>query len=224
MAKGYTFEKLAEERHQQHHHHHHHEAESDEKAKDNNASIHENVINDSSSVSEDEPFIDLTVVETEASLARKKKCWYKIAHYFWDGLEKHPKEQSFLLKLDWFLLSSSMAGYFIKNLNQSNINTAYVNGMKEYYNMEKNQLNYMSTLWTVGYILGAIPSNLILHRISARFYLGGLEIIWAVLTVLMITVKADNIQALYAIRFFLGLTEAGYFPGLEYLVGSCKLF
>ncbi|GME94989.1 unnamed protein product [Ambrosiozyma monospora] len=36
----------------------------------------------------------------------------------------------------------------------------------------------------------------------------------------MITVKADNIQALYAIRFFLGLTEAGYFPGLEYLVGS----
>ncbi|GME84118.1 unnamed protein product [Ambrosiozyma monospora] len=221
MGKGYTFEKLAEERHQQHQsHHHHHDIGSDKKIAKNSASIHENVIDDSSSATDDEPFIDLTIVETEASLARKQKWWFKVAHYFWDGLDKHPKEQSFLLKLDWFLLSSSMCGYFIKNLNQSNINTAYVNGMKEYYNMEKNQLNYMSTLWTVGYIIGAIPSNLILHRISARFYLGGLEVIWAFLTIMMITVKKDNIQGLYAIRFFVGLTESGYFPGLEYLVGS----
>ncbi|GME78819.1 unnamed protein product [Ambrosiozyma monospora] len=153
MAKGYTFEKLAEERHQHHQSHHHHEVSSEEKSKYNNADIHEDVIDESSSNTEDEPFIDLTIVETEESLARKQKWWYKVAHYFWDGLDKHPKEQSFLLKLDWFLLSSSMCGYFIKNLNQSNITTAYVNGMKEYYDMENNQLNYMKfqlvTIWVV---------------------------------------------------------------------------
>ncbi|GAV30451.1 hypothetical protein PMKS-003965 [Pichia membranifaciens] len=167
-----------------------------------------------------EPYINLDVELTEAEVIKRQKLWFKVAHFFWDGLDKHPKEQLFLLKLDWFLLSSSMCGYFIKNLNQSNISTAYVNGMKEYFAMDKNQYNYMVTLWTVGYIIGAIPSNLVLHRISARYYLGGLEICWAILTVLMITCGQDKIQGIYAIRFFVGLLESGYFPGLEYLVGS----
>lgn len=95
-----------------------------------------------------------------------------------------------------------------------------MNGMDEYYNMNNNQYNYMVTLFTVGYIIGQIPSNMILHRISARFYLGGLEILWLILTVLMITVPPTNIKGMYALRFFIGLLESGYFPALEYLLGS----
>lgn len=171
--------------------------------------------------SDDEPYIDLSLNLTEEEIRyRETSKFFRLKRFFWDGYNKHPKEQKFLAKLDFFLLSSSMLGYFIKNLNQSNISTAYVNGMKEYYEMNSNQYNYMLTLFTVGYIIGQIPSNLILHRISARYYLGGLEITWSILTVLMITVGKDKIQGLYAIRFFLGLLESGYFPGLEYLVGS----
>ncbi|KAH3671475.1 hypothetical protein OGAPHI_000177 [Ogataea philodendri] len=144
----------------------------------------------------------------------------RFVSFFWDGYNKEPREKSFLIKLDFFLMSSSMLGYFIKNLNQSNISTAYVNGMKEYFEMDKNQYNYMVTLWTVGYILGAIPSNLILQRISARYYLGGMELTWALLTVLMITCGKHQIHAMYGIRFLVGFLEGGYFPGLEYLVGS----
>ncbi|EGV61898.1 MFS general substrate transporter [Yamadazyma tenuis ATCC 10573] len=164
------------------------------------------------------PYIDLTIEETEESIRRKKTIGYKILKFVWDGTDKHPKERKYLAKLDFFLVSSSMLGYFIKNLNQNNVTTAYVNGMSEYYKMDNNQYNYMVTLWTVGYIIGQIPSNLILHRISARYYLGMLEIMWAVLTLLMITCKSLN--SLYAVRFFLGFLESGYFPGLEYLLGS----
>ncbi|VEU22729.1 DEKNAAC103785 [Brettanomyces naardenensis] len=214
MAQGYTFEERR---------HRHVQSSSDggdEKASLKVAEVHESLVEASSDEDDDQPYIDLTVVDTPESLARKKKWYWKLGHYFWDGLDKSPKEQTFLTKLDFFLLSSSMCGCFIKNLNQSNLATAYVNGMKEYYDMEDNQYNYMITLWTVGYIVGQIPSNLILHKISARFYLGTLEVIWAILTVLMITVKQDNIKGMYALRFFVGLTESGYFPGLEYLVGS----
>lgn len=200
------------------------DSKSNSSVKDESFFVHESTASEQESEIEIEastkPYIDLHVELTEAELIRRQKLWFKIAHFFWDGLDKHPKEQLFLLKLDWFLLSSSMCGYFIKNLNQSNVATAYVNGMKEYFDMEQNQYNYMVTLWTVGYIIGAIPSNLILHRISARFYLGGLEIIWAILTVLMITCGKNEIRGIYAIRFFVGLLESGYFPGLEYLVGS----
>ncbi|PVH14936.1 uncharacterized protein CXQ87_005214 [Candidozyma duobushaemuli] len=171
------------------------------------------------SIEIDEPYIDLELHLTPEEIHRRNTSkLFKVRQFFWDGTDKHPKEQKYLCKLDFFLLSSSMLGYFIKNLNQSNVTTAYVNGMDEYYEMNQNQYNYLVTLWTIGYIVGQIPSNLILHRISARYYLGGLEIMWAVLTLLMITCK--NIQSLYAVRFFLGFLESGYFPGLEYLVGS----
>lgn len=174
-------------------------------------------VSDSAS-SSDSAYIDLSVQLTPEEIRRRQTFWFKTKLFLWDSADKHPKERVFLGKLDFFLLSSAMLGYFIKTLNQQNVQTAYVNGMKEYYDMEQNQLNYMTTLWTVGYIIGQIPSNLLLHRISARFYLGGLELIWGFLTIMMITTK--SIKGMYAIRFFIGLTELGYFPGLEYLLGS----
>ncbi|ODV97763.1 hypothetical protein PACTADRAFT_36846 [Pachysolen tannophilus NRRL Y-2460] len=179
------------------------------------------VSNDSSSplnLDETEKFIDLTVHLTPEELERRKTWKYKLAIFFWDSADKHPKERKFLLKLDFFLLSSAMLGYFIKTLNYSNIATAYVNGMSDYYDMESNQYNTVQMLWTVGYIIGQIPSNLILHRISARYYLGCLEIVWSLLTICMVSCK--TMHQLYAIRFLVGLTESGFFPAMEYLIGS----
>lgn len=173
------------------------------------------------SLESNDQYIDLDLHLTpEEQEYRRTSYWFAFKNLLWDGTDKHPKEQRYLLKLDFFLLSSSCLGYFIKNLNQSNMVTAYVNGMDEYYNLNNNQYNYLVTLFTVGYILGQIPSNLILHRISARYYLGGLEIIWGLLTILMITCGPDQLNNLYVIRFFLGFLESGYFPGLEWLLGS----
>lgn len=146
---------------------------------------------------------------------KSKFTWAKL---LWDSADKSPAEKRLLLKLDCFLLSSVMLGYFIKTLNQMNINTAYINGMKEEFQLNGSQLNYLQTLWTVGYIVGQIPSNQILQRTSARYYLGCLELVWMALTFLTLT--CNNIHSLYALRFFVGLTESGFFPGVEYLLGS----
>lgn len=48
-------------------------------------------------------------------------------------------------------------GYFIKNLDQINISSAFVSGMKEDLGLHGNELNYMVTCWTVGYVIGEIP-------------------------------------------------------------------
>lgn len=139
----------------------------------------------------------------------QKKRGFTWAKLLWDSADKSPAEKRLLLKLDWFLLSSVMLGYFIKTLNQMNINTAYINGMKEEFQLNGSQLNYLQTLWTVGYIVGQIPSNQILQRTSARYYLGCLELVWMALTFLTLT--CNNIHSLYALRFFVGLTESGFF-------------
>ncbi|GME99026.1 unnamed protein product [Ambrosiozyma monospora] len=140
----------------------------------------------------------------------------KVLSFLWDGHDKSPKEKSFLIKLDWFLLSSAMLGYFIKSLNQSNISTAYMNGMKSYYGMNHNEYNYMLSFWTIGYICGAIPANYLLHKINARVYLGVMEMLWGILTLSMITCGPEQIAHVYFLRFIVGLLEAAFFPTSGY--------
>lgn len=83
-----------------------------------------------------------------------KRTWKS---YVWDTFDKSPEERKFLFKLDAILLTFASLGYFIKYLDQININNAFVSGMKEDLNLYKNELNYMQTLWTVGYVLGEVP-------------------------------------------------------------------
>jgi hypothetical protein len=44
---------------------------------------------------------------------------------------KHPFERAFLLKLDIIMLTLMSLGYIIKTIDDSNINNAFVSGMKE---------------------------------------------------------------------------------------------
>jgi ACS family pantothenate transporter-like MFS transporter len=77
--------------------------------------------------------------------------------YIWDTFDKSTEERRFLFKLDAVLLTFASLGYFIKYLDQININNAFVSGMREDLGFFGNELNYMQTYWTVGYILGEIP-------------------------------------------------------------------
>lgn len=49
--------------------------------------------------------------------------------YLWDSLDKSPEERKFLFKLDAAVLTFACLGYFIKALDQNNINNAFVSGM-----------------------------------------------------------------------------------------------
>ncbi|KAK7408489.1 hypothetical protein QQX98_009356 [Neonectria punicea] len=144
-----------------------------------------------------------------------QKTWRS---YVWDTLDKPKKERRFLFKLDSVILTFACLGYLIKNLNQININNAYVSGMKEDLNMAGNELNYMQTLWTVGYVLGEIPSNLLLTRVRPSIWIPACEVTWSVLTIIM--AKCTNVRQIYALRFFIGLAESTFYPGMQYIIGS----
>ncbi len=149
-----------------------------------------------------------------------KRIFYEIITTLYKDPNKKPEEMIFLFKLDFFLLSSSTLGYFIKYLNQGNLNISYLNGLKEEFHMDGSELNYLQTLWTIGYIIGQVPSNMLLihYKIPPNLYFGGLEVIWSLLT--LVSIFIEDIKWFYLIRFLVGLTESGFFPGMEYLVGS----
>lgn len=62
------------------------------------------------------------------------------------------------------------------------------------------------------YVLGQLPSNMIIGFIRPSLYLPGMAILWSGVSAAMAGVK--NYEGLLAIRFFLGVVEAPLFPGV----------
>ncbi|KAJ5110646.1 Pantothenate transporter liz1 [Penicillium argentinense] len=134
------------------------------------------------------------------------------------GHERVPGEAKLLRKIDTFILSFCCLCYFANYLDRSNINNAYVSGMKEELNFKGNELNLINTIFTVGYIVGQLPSNLALTYLRPHLFFPAMMLLWGGLT--MITAAVQNPQGIMAIRFFLGLAESSTFVGTHYILGS----
>jgi len=67
-------------------------------------------------------------------------------------------------------------------------------------------------IFFIGYVLAGVPSNLILHKIGARRWIGTLMIVWGCLSAALMFVKSA--ESFYILRFFTGIAEAGFFPGM----------
>ena len=70
-------------------------------------------------------------------------------------------------------------GYFIKNLDQTNISNAYVSGMKEDLQMNSNELNMIDVAWTCGYVVGQVPSQIILTKVRPSIWIPSCELVWS---------------------------------------------
>ncbi|TQN68336.1 Pantothenate transporter liz1 [Colletotrichum shisoi] len=138
---------------------------------------------------------------TEVLQKTPKSSWKS---YIWDTFDKSPEERRFLFKLDAVLMTLASLGYFIKYLDQVNINNAFVSGMKEDLGLYGNELNYMQVCWTVGYVVG--------------IWIPLCEVTWSVLTILL--VKCATATQIYVLRFFIGLAESTFYPGMQYIIGS----
>ncbi|KAL7417101.1 major facilitator superfamily domain-containing protein [Mrakia frigida] len=141
-----------------------------------------------------------------------------ILGWLWDTADLGMEERRLLLKLDTSLLVFASLGYFIKNLDQTNINNAFLSGMKEDLNMYGNELVTASSLWTTGYVIGQLPILILLTKVNPRYVIPTLEFVWGILTLATYSVK--DMKTLYAIRFLVGLAESGFYPACHYLLGS----
>ncbi len=67
-------------------------------------------------------------------------------------------------------------------------------------------------IFFIGYVIFEVPSNLILHRVGARRWIARIMISWGLVSAAMLFVQ--GVPVFYAMRFLLGVTEAGFFPGM----------
>lgn len=71
-------------------------------------------------------------------------------------------------------------------------------------------------LFFLTYALSEIPSNLIMHKVGARFWIMRIMITWGILSACMAFVQGE--WSFYILRMLLGIAEAGLFPGVIYFI------
>lgn len=115
-------------------------------------------------------------------------------------------------KVAWRLSPFLGLLYFINYLDRTNISFAAPHGMNDALGFDKAAFGLASGLFFIGYLILEVPSNLALHRFGARRWIARIMVSWGIVASLMAFVP--NAGTMYALRFLLGVAEAGFFPGI----------
>ncbi|KAI8140340.1 major facilitator superfamily domain-containing protein [Fennellomyces sp. T-0311] len=102
--------------------------------------------------------------------------------------------------------------YLFSYLDRVNIGNAKIAGLMEDVDMTESEYNWALSIFFIGYIVFEVPSNVILKKIGPRIWLSTIMVIWGTILAAMSKVKTGN--HLLAARFFLGVAEAGLYPGV----------
>ncbi|OQE36783.1 hypothetical protein PENCOP_c011G00621 [Penicillium coprophilum] len=125
-------------------------------------------------------------------------------------------------KVDWRLCSVLMVLYLCSYIDRANIGNAKIEGLLPDLNMSGTQYNIALAIFFVPYILCEIPSNILLGKFKKpSTYLGFLVFAWG--TIVTVTGVVKSFSALCAVRFLLGIFEAGFFPAAVWLISRWYL-
>ncbi len=67
-------------------------------------------------------------------------------------------------------------------------------------------------IFFIGYLCFQVPCNLMLQKIGAKRWLGPIMVVWGIVSACTMGVK--NETQFCTVRFFLGIIESGFFPGV----------
>jgi MFS family permease len=73
-------------------------------------------------------------------------------------------------------------------------------------------------IFFIGYFIMEIPGNLIMAKVGARLWIARILITWGIISGLTAWVSTPT--EFYMVRFFLGVAEASFFPGIIYYLST----
>ncbi|KAI6114034.1 major facilitator superfamily domain-containing protein [Pisolithus sp. B1] len=148
-----------------------------------------------------------------------------------------PEDRRITRKVDLRLLPILTLLYLLSFLDRSNIGNAKLLTFGQDLGISAPAYNTALAIYFVGYVIFEVPSNvgisishmhlihhlspsrltsvLRLKRFDPQFWLPSLILTWGIVSIFQGLVK--NQAGLFGIRFLLGATEAGLFPGVVYV-------
>ena len=123
-----------------------------------------------------------------------------------DAVEKSAMRKIYLRLLPFALLSYLLA--YIDRINASFAALTMRGDLK----ITAAEYGFAVGTFYWGYFIFEVPSNVVLEKVGARLWIARIMISWGILAGLTATVTGAT--SFGVVRFFLGVAEAGFFPGI----------
>src|ERR1700704_3707011 len=120
-------------------------------------------------------------------------------------------EKSCMRKIYLRLLPFAILSYFLAYIDRINVSFAALT-MRGDLGISAGEYGFALGTFYWGYFLFEVPSNVILEKVGARLWIARIMITWGILAGLTAIVTGSTSFGI--VRFFLGVAEAGFFPGI----------
>jgi MFS family permease len=124
-----------------------------------------------------------------------------------------PRLAAVYRRLNWRLLPFLLCCYLFAYLDRVNVGFAKLQ-MQSDLGFSDAAYGVGAGIFFIGYVLFELPSNLLLPRIGARKTFSRIMVLWGITSACMLFVH--SVPTFYAMRFLLGVFEAGFAPGMIY--------
>ncbi len=131
--------------------------------------------------------------------------------------QKKPSESDYrfgeqtLAKVAGRLIPFMFLLYILSYLDRINVSFA---GLQMYQDlkMTDQDFGFGLAIFFIGYFIFGAPGNMAMEKLGARRWISAIMVVWGAITMALALV--NSIHSFYALRFFLGAAEAGFFPGM----------
>jgi len=105
--------------------------------------------------------------------------------------------------------------YLIAYIDRQNVSYAKLQMVGD-LGLSETAYGLGASLFFIGYFIFEVPSNVFLERVGARRWFARIMISWGLVTIAL--GFTQNTVMFYILRFLLGAAEAGFFPGVLYVL------
>lgn len=126
----------------------------------------------------------------------------------------HKLEQRICRKLDFRILPMTAVMYLFNALDKGNISNAKTDGLDTDLDITGDRWNLMLSIFYIPFVLFAFPLSLLIKRYNPARVIPVLMFTFGSITLLAVSVF--NFGSLMAARWFLGMCELAFFPGIIY--------
>ncbi|KAM3448269.1 hypothetical protein MY3296_007952 [Beauveria thailandica] len=126
----------------------------------------------------------------------------------------HKAERSLALKFDVRILPVIAVMYLFNALDKGNIGNAQTKGLSKDLNFKDGQYNLIVSIFFVPYVIFAPPVAMLGKKYGPSRTLPVMMFCFGSMTLL--TAAAQNFGGIFALRWFLGMAEAAFFPTVIY--------
>ena len=120
-------------------------------------------------------------------------------------------EKVLMKKLFIRLTPLLMILYIVSYLDRVNVSFAALTMNKD-LGLDAYTFGWGAGIFFIGYFIFEVPSNLMMARVGARIWIARILLTWGLISSAMAFVTGPN--SFLAMRFLLGVAEAGFFPGV----------